>query len=84
MSPVRKTNPKLKPEFQKYFWDVDFKELSVQRYPRFIAERILNFGDTESINWLLKWADKDFLEKIIETSRNLNARTRNYWKTILH
>ena len=83
MSPVRKTNPKLRPEFQEYFWDVDFKQLSVKRHSRFIAERILNYGDPESIKWLLTWADSNFLKELIDTSRNLNARTRNYWKTIL-
>ena len=31
-------------EFRKYFWDVDYDDLSLKKYPKFIAERILNFG----------------------------------------
>lgn len=83
MKPSGKNRPYLKPEFRRYFWDVNFDELSVGKYPRFIAERILNYGDAESIQWLLTWADIDFIKELINTSRNLNARTRNFWKIIL-
>jgi hypothetical protein len=70
-------------EFQKYFWDVAFADLSIKKYPRFIAERILNYGDLAGLKWLLAATDKDFIRSIIKTSRNLNAKTLNYWQLIL-
>jgi len=71
-------------EFQKYFWDVDFTDLSLKKYPRFIAERILNFGDLAGLKWLLATTGKDFIRSVIKTSRSLNAKTLNYWQLILN
>ena len=70
-------------EFQKYFWDVAFDELTIEKYPRFIAERILNYGDVNGIKWLLSRTDKDFIRTLIENSRNINAKTKNFWQIML-
>lgn len=70
-------------EFQKYFWDVAFDELTIEKYPRFIAERILNYGDMNGIKWLLSWTDMHFIRKLVKNNRSLNAKTKNYWQIIL-
>lgn len=70
-------------EFKKYFWDVAFDDLTIEKYPRFITERILNYGNMDGLKWLLSWADKNFIENIINLSRNLNPKTKNYWHIIL-
>jgi hypothetical protein len=70
-------------EFQKYFWDVAFDELTIEKYPRFIAERILNYGNMNGIKWLLSWADKHFIRTLVDNSRNLNAKTKNFWQIML-
>jgi hypothetical protein len=74
---------KLPDEFQKYFWDVAFDELTIEKYPRFIAERILNYGNMNGIKWLLSWADKHYLRTLVENSRNLNVKTKNFWQIML-
>jgi hypothetical protein len=45
-------NKRLPEEFRKYFWDVDYDDLSLDKYPKFIAERIMNYGDLDSVKWL--------------------------------
>jgi hypothetical protein len=79
----KQNSSKLPEELRKYFWDVEFDELTTEKYPRFIAERILNFGDLNGIKWLLSWADNNFIRTIVDNSRNLNAKTRNYWRLLL-
>ncbi len=69
--------------FRKYFWDVVFADLSFEKNPRFIAERILNYGNEQDIKWLLSNTDTAVLKSIINKSRNLNAKTRNYWQIML-
>jgi Family of unknown function (DUF6922) len=69
--------------FHKFFWDVDFNELTLGKFPDFIAVRILNYGDPEALNWLTSRIDKAFLMKLVEYNRNLNPKTRNFWKLIL-
>ena len=83
MSSKNKNTSRLPGELKRYFWDVDFEELSFEKYPRFIAERILNYGDLNGVRWLLSCTDKQFIKSLVENNRNLNAKTRNYWQTIL-
>jgi len=73
-------NKQLPQDLKKYFWDCDFNELSMDKFAFFISERILNFGNFDSVNWLLKQIDREFLIEVIKNSRNLNKKTRNYWK----
>ena len=76
-------NPDLPEEFRKYFWDVDYADLSLKKYPKFIAERILNYGDLNAIKWLETVLDREFIRSVVMNSRNLNPKTKNYWKLIL-
>ena len=70
-------------EFKRYFWDVPFDELTFERYPHFISERLLNYADLNGIKWLLSCTEKDFIKSIIVESRNLNSKTKNYWHIML-
>jgi len=60
-----------------------FDDLTLEKYPGFIAERLLNYGDLNGIKWLLSWTDTKFIKKLVDNNRNLNPKTRNYWKIIL-
>ncbi len=68
---------------RKYFWDCSFEDLRLAQYPIFISERILNLGDMDSLRWLLSKIDKEFLIDLVNKSRNLNKKTKNYWKLML-
>ena len=76
-------NQNLPSGFKKYFWDCNFEELSLESYPFFITERILQYGNTESIEWLLDVIHIDFLKSVINSSRVLDKKTKNYWEHIL-
>ena len=69
--------------FKKYFWDCDFEDLSMQKNAFFIIERILNFGDVDSVKWILSNTDRKMLVEVVERSRNLNKKTKNYWRIML-
>lgn len=76
-------NEKLPENLGKYFWDCNFEDLKIDQYEVFISERILNFGDMDSLKWLFGRINKRFLIDVVNTSRNLNKKTRSYWLTIL-
>lgn len=77
------TNPHKLPEiFRKYFWDCDFYELSLERYPKFILERLLNYGTLEDIQWIKRKVGEAYFQQIATQSRRLDKKTLNYWKTI--
>lgn len=81
---TKQKNNDLPEEFRKYFWDCEFDELSIEKYPKFIAERVLNFGDINSVKFLLSKIDIELIKMIISTSRNLNNKTQNFWRIILY
>lgn len=73
----------LPPELKKYFWDCDFADLSFERHAVFITERILNFGNLATVKWLMGIVDQAFLRQVVTHSRNLDPKTRNFWKIML-
>lgn len=82
MNEKTKTN-KLPGQFKKYFWDCDFENLNLKQYSFFIIERVLNYGNIESIRWLLLNVDEEALLEVVRKSRNIDKKTRNYWKIML-
>jgi len=73
---------KLPESFKKYFWDCKFDDLSVKKYPKFILERVLNFGSLQDIEWIKFQVGDEYFRKIATQSRRLDKKTLNYWKTI--
>ncbi len=55
----------------------------MQKNAFFIIERILNFGDVDSVKWILSNTDRKMLVEVVERSRNLNKKTKNYWRIML-
>ncbi len=75
---------KIPGKFRKYFWDCDFRSITIKEHLFFITERILNFGNMESLQWLLRHTDQESIRDVIKKSRNLSAKTKFFWVTILH
>ena len=59
------------------------KILQWRSIPFFVSERILNLGDVGSLRWLFTEIDKEFLINLVNKSRNLNKKTKNYWNLML-
>lgn len=81
-SQQKRNSKKIPVRFKKYFWDCDFMLLNFEEYDFFIIERIINFGNMDSLKWLLSMVDYKKIKIVVEKSRNLNRKTRNYWKTV--
>ena len=70
--------------FRKYFWEYRNVPLNMKEDIFLITERILKFGNQESLGWLLKNISETVLKNVLSKSRNLDAKTQNYWKVILN
>lgn len=75
---------KLPEKYKKYFWDCDLNDIDIEQYLFFISERILVYGNSEAIKWLLSKTDYNFIKHIIKNSKNLDKKTINYWNIILN
>lgn len=68
------------PKFlRKYFWDVEFQKLDKNFHPRFIIERILEYGDERSVNWMRKNFKLKQIKNVVLNSKNLSSKSANFW-----
>jgi hypothetical protein len=73
-----------KPLFLKrYFWNVDFAKLDMQKQRHCVITQILNYGDEKAIEWLNKNFTKDEQKEVLCSSRNISLRSANFWALIL-
>jgi hypothetical protein len=66
-----------------YFWDIDAKTLNIQKYPQYVIERLLEYGDPEALRWLFKNFSKREIRKILYRTRALSPRTAHFWAGVL-
>ena len=78
---TKRKNIRLPKEFKKYFWDVDFKRLSLRKNTNYILSRLMNFGNQSVFKWLLQFPS-GVIMKVVQESRELDDKTRNYWTFI--
>lgn len=75
---------KVPKELKSLFWDVDFSNLNASESPFFIIKRVLDRGNTNNIQWLLKEFKKRDIIQTVSVSRDLSQKTANYWADIYH
>lgn len=61
------------------FWDVDLHESDVKKHAFYIIERVLEFGDLEQINWIMRRFSTNDIIKVLKTSRRLSLKSANFW-----
>jgi len=62
-----------------YLWDVDITTLSAKSHAKFIIERVLEYGDVQSLKWLMENFTKDQIIDVLKTSKRLSPKTGNFF-----
>ena len=75
---------RLPARFARYFWDCDVATLNLTVHGAHIAGRILRYGDPAAVRWLLRRLQPEALRVVVRTSRQLDNKTRAYWRIMLH
>ena len=65
---------------QKYYWDVPLESIDLNAHRRYVITRLLELGDEVAIAWLLCQYSGTEIKSVIETSRELSPKSRNYWR----
>lgn len=72
------------PKFLKrYFWDVDFEKLDVEKYRFYVIRRILDYGDEKAMHWLDNNFTRNEQIKALCSTRDISPRSANFWALIL-
>ncbi|MBL7073661.1 hypothetical protein ISS37_00275 [candidate division KSB1 bacterium] len=67
----------------KYFWEVDFASLDAEKYPKYVIERILEYGDIKAIRWMKKNFSLDEIKNVLYNTRGLTLRSATFWAIVL-
>lgn len=77
--------PEKLPEFlHKYFWDTDATKLNPREAQKYVAERLMNWGDFDVFSWLVNTFPKDLLKDVALNCRDIAKRNRPFWLNYLH
>jgi hypothetical protein len=71
------------PDFVKtYFWGDDLNDLNLEQHARYIAQVILEMGDSDAVNWLFEALPKSQIIAWLP-GMHLSAKSANYWRIML-
>lgn len=68
----------LPPQAKKYFWGDDLDQLNWDDHKQYIAQTLLNKGDTKSISWLLQTAGSEQIKNMLPQLK-LEPKSKNFW-----
>jgi hypothetical protein len=66
-------------ELRPFFWDADFRRLSLKRNSYSIIGRLLELGDETAIRFLLRTYRAEEIISVLRRSRSLSGRSRRFW-----
>lgn len=69
-------------QFYKYFWDSDPSTIDVEKYEKYVIERILEWGRTSDYLWLISEFGRKRLIEVLMQSRQLSIKNANFLATI--
>ena len=73
------------PKFlKKYFWDVEFKEIDLDKSKVYILKRILEYGDEQAVGWMWKNFKKSEIKDALSNFRGYSQKSANFWAVILN
>lgn len=71
------------PSFLKqYFWEVDFNKLDMQKYPKYIIERLMEYGNLKAIRWMKNNFTNRQINSVLRHMRGFSKKTANFWALV--
>ena len=68
---------------KKYFWDVKFEDIDLDKRRVYILKRILEYGDKEAVHWMWKNFKKSEIKYALTNFRGYSQKSANFWAFIL-
>ncbi len=75
---------KIPSEYKKFFWDVEFEKINLQKNRKFILERLLNYGTFDTFSWIFSTFSSIEVKNLLKT-KGLHSLSKNsyyFWKKI--
>jgi len=78
--PSRKKPRRLPRRLDKFFWDVDPGQIDLGQHSEYVIARLLEHGDLDAIQWVMKAYRKEEITDVVKRSRQLSRKTANFWR----
>ena len=80
----KKSKKKIKPiKFRRsLFWDINPKNLDPDKYPDYIIERILDFGEIKEFKWMAHYYPAEKIKDVMRHSRVVSDRAKALWSMV--
>ncbi|MFH1452553.1 MAG: hypothetical protein ABIH00_01070 [Armatimonadota bacterium] len=73
------------PDFlKKYFWEVEFDKIELQKSRVYILRRLLEYGDEEAVNWMWENFELSEIKNAVSNFRGYSKKSANFWSIILN
>lgn len=69
---------------KKYFWEVEFEKINLQKSKIYILRRILEYGDEKAVIWMRKNFKMSEIKNALSNFRGYSQKTANFWSIILN
>lgn len=70
-------------KYKPFFWDVDIKNLDINKYRSFVIERALEKGRMDLLSWIFStYAISDILD-VVSNSQSISSSTKLLWSKVL-
>lgn len=67
----------------RYFWEINPEELNLVEDADYIVARLLDYGKTQDIEWLLNRFGKDRIKIVLKKYRGISRKSAFFWSNIL-
>ncbi|MCX6844071.1 MAG: hypothetical protein NTX53_17550 [candidate division WOR-3 bacterium] len=62
------------------FWDTDKSGIDARQHARYIICRILDFGDSPQVRWMLETYGEETVRQVVASNPPLHPKPANYWR----
>lgn len=69
-------------ELHTLFWDINLLEFNPMAYPDYTIFRVLEYGDTDAVEWLQQQFSEGEIRRVLRTERRLTPKSANYWRLV--
>ncbi len=66
-----------------YFWEIDPKELRPSEDADYIIKRLVDYGKTQDIVWMLDKFGKEGIKRVLKKYRGISRKSAYFWANLL-
>lgn len=67
----------------RYFWEIDPRELDQAKDADYITSRLLDYGKTQDIDWLVQTIGKNKIKQVLKKYRGISRKSAWFWANLL-